>query len=94
MWVYKSYQINTSTTISEICCFSDCQEIPWKDVTTDPVLPVRHGTEVLLQLICPQDFVIGGSSRAICQNGDLQSTNGNTPFCAQLGNYLLCYPGG
>ena len=84
LWARKSYQINASTTTSTIYCFSDCQEILWDHVTTDPVLHVPHGTEVLL--ICPQDFIIGGSSRATCQNGVIMSTNGNIPFCAPLGN--------
>ena len=56
----------------------------------DPALrTVQHGTEVMLS--CPPGFIVGGttSNRAICWNGDLlRLTNGPTPFCAELGDYL------
>ena len=39
----------------------------WKEVVTDPVLPVQHGTEITLS--CPVDYTNKGGDKAVCQDG-------------------------
>lgn len=79
----KKQSIHT-LTVNRYLPTTDCRNISWEHVISEPELPVLHGTVVLLS--CQTENIMGGESRAICQDSILRTTNGETPFCMKLGN--------
>ena len=63
---------------------ADCETVDaaWKNVITDPTLPVEHETEVTLS--CPTDHTNQGGDRAVCRDGTLSPT-GTPPLCKGTG---------
>ena len=66
--------------IISITILANCKTLDptWKEVVTEPVLPVQHGTEITLS--CPADYTNKGSDKAVCQDGVFDPTGG-TPIC-------------
>ena len=57
-----------------------CEDLDptWKNVVTEPVLPVEDGVEVTLT--CVGGWFNKGGKKATCQSGDLVPTKG-APYC-------------
>ena len=70
--VIKQYKEIKQFRVLKVISVSDCATQPssWKNVVTDPGLPVRHG--IVISLSCDKDFSNKGGDKATCHDGKLK----------------------
>ena len=64
----------------------NCTELPKNLFSTEPVLPVQHGTEMTVE--CRPGFINKGENLGKCDDGEI-FPGGDTPLCEIISMFVL-----